>query len=765
MKRSLPIAVLAITFLAQNSQAQYQAGVGYYGGMQSCPYNQGMAPGAFSMSDGLTDDQRELKEIPGKEKEITNKLKEDDKLITDLEAAIGTVIADQWTDKIFTHLQDDYNCYCPSEADAPAGAPARPHQDYAPPGGPRKGPGGSVDGGTYQGQYDFIDSGEYLEASYPAAFETSVTDLPAPPAYHWVAQNSLPGPSTTQVAQNHTAVSAIGGGRIPASPGNDADPNPAPAPPTPPHHRAKAAGAQASGAQGDVMSSTAPPPPPPPGVQTTTTTTTTSVKVDEHGFLTGSGPAKGSGHSHLCDPTPPSLGWYEPNVGGICKDGGNIDPHACSIPDYQVSAGIRPAQVSTCQANLKRLKELFKREKQLNDEKNALEDRKLALKFEIEDGDDKDDSRKMEAGYGGSKMQMQAPKTNWWEVLAGAGLSIGGALLGSHSNDGYNSYCNNAISTAAKLGYSAGCAPAPSTFGPELAGLSAGIPLMTQGFGYPSMQQGVYGGGYSGRTGGIGCSGTVNGGGYQNGMNPMMSGFNPGGGAFGYPQGYGGNGFGYPNTVSGGAFMPGSLASLGGGSPFLNNGSRYGSPFGGGVGGYGGSPFGGGVGGYGGSPFTNGGLGAVGSPFTNSGLSPLGLSGGGGNGSNYAAQMISQQLSSVQMQEYMLSNQANGDINQINYLGQEQAALTAELAQLSYGSGYGLGNTSSYSPLGYNPMSYGSGGSGNGFNLSAGFNFGGGSGGGYGYNPLYYYPTTLNSSASGASGSPFGTSGSSVFGR
>lgn len=110
MKFGMLIATFMTMTFAVNAHAQSMWGTGVYGGMQSCPYNIQLGDGASSALDDIKQAQKDINEA---QRELNKKKTEKKKADRDLERAekdVRAVIADDYSDFIFEHIQNGRQC-------------------------------------------------------------------------------------------------------------------------------------------------------------------------------------------------------------------------------------------------------------------------------------------------------------------------------------------------------------------------------------------------------------------------------------------------------------------------------------------------------------------------------------------------------------------------------------------------------------------------------------------------------------------------------
>lgn len=521
------ITVIGATLIPLDSRAQMGFGYGMYGGMQSCPYGGGYAPGASSMSD----EEAELREAKADlKREIKDKkkdLREIDKDLREYRKRIETVVDGSYHDDIFRHMDYGYNC-CHLAVSL----------------NPRE----ALDIFNLTSPFLFAQEEEEKSRLF-----TLDPELAASRPRTNVARDG--GRDSTASIDRAPADDGKGGKKKKiAPPADDSDLDtsgldngqpPLPLPPEP--------------------QSPPPPPPPPPSEPPPVEPQLPNhpLPPPQGGGSDGTGVGPGGTRQVDCDGNP----WC--NVGGgsgggggrggdgpdcnsdqplvpefknylvpawdiICQDGGRIRERVC-MPPY-ASKEARSGDVSACKRALNRYRDAVKKKETIEREIGELEDELSIIDDDIREA--RREARDMEAhcedcarqGRGGGRVVMQRPK--WYEVLGAVGVDALGMFAGYKWNQ-YASQQNN------KMGF-----PTP----PYLAG----------GIGFPFATASLYGGYLGGVGGGWGCAGGMGGGGFPFGPMGMMGPMGMGGGLYG---GIGGA-FGMPPwmmnpMMGGGMYMPG----------------------------------------------------------------------------------------------------------------------------------------------------------------------------------------------------------------
>ena len=104
MRIAMPVATV-MTF-AVSAQAQ-QWGMGYYGGMQACPYNYGGAEGSSSIQDDISEKQEAIKEAKYQMKSKSSELKTLERRLKRNREDVEEVVSTDYTEQIFKHIDED----------------------------------------------------------------------------------------------------------------------------------------------------------------------------------------------------------------------------------------------------------------------------------------------------------------------------------------------------------------------------------------------------------------------------------------------------------------------------------------------------------------------------------------------------------------------------------------------------------------------------------------------------------------------------------
>jgi hypothetical protein len=131
--RVLVILLLAgtISFFTRAAQAQ-NWGTGQWGGMQACPYPNGIAKGASSQDDELNDLKKQAKELNDEKKDIKKDIRDADREKERLKTAITDVVNGQWATIILDHMDVGYNCCSNQPQQAPPVQQGPPAQQGPP---------------------------------------------------------------------------------------------------------------------------------------------------------------------------------------------------------------------------------------------------------------------------------------------------------------------------------------------------------------------------------------------------------------------------------------------------------------------------------------------------------------------------------------------------------------------------------------------------------------------------------------------------------
>ena len=114
--RVLVILLLAGTIGLFTRAAHAQTwGTGQWGGMQACPYPNGVAKGATSEDDELNDLKKQEKELVDERKDVKKDIRDADREKDRMKTAINDGVSPAWASVVLEHMDGGYNCCGPQQ--------------------------------------------------------------------------------------------------------------------------------------------------------------------------------------------------------------------------------------------------------------------------------------------------------------------------------------------------------------------------------------------------------------------------------------------------------------------------------------------------------------------------------------------------------------------------------------------------------------------------------------------------------------------------